>query len=150
MLYFDVWVAGDPSFDRPAFSYQAYRGNLLVDTADIICFGTGETDWMVAPGTWSISKPMFGLLPGDANLDGTVTFADYQILESHFNATPATWGMADFNGDQVVTFADYQILEANFGHSIPEPGTLSLACLGLLGMAWRASGRHWGARRARR
>lgn len=55
-------------------------------------------------------------LPGDANCDGRITFADYQIMEAHFGMTcGATWLMGDFNGDQAVSFADYQELEANFG-----------------------------------
>lgn len=136
-LYFDIWIAGDRNVDRPAFSFQTYRGNMIVDNADVICFGPGETDWMVAPGTWGIRKPMFDLLPGDANLDGSVTFADYQILEANFGDSPAVWGMGNFNGDQSVTFADYQILEANFGHSIPEPATIGMLLLGGLAMLRR-------------
>jgi probable HAF family extracellular repeat protein len=76
-------------------------------------------------------------LPGDANGDGTVSFADYQTLEGNFG-TGTTWAQGDFNGDHAVTFADYQILEANFGKSsVPEPATLSLLILGGLALARR-------------
>jgi photosystem II stability/assembly factor-like uncharacterized protein len=58
-----------------------------------------------------------GLLAGDTNMDGSVTFADYQILEANFGKTWLSWKAGDFNGDQAVSFADYQLLEANFGKS---------------------------------
>ena len=77
-------------------------------------------------------------LPGDANTDATVAFADYQILEANFAAGPGmTWRQGDFNGDGYVTFADYQQLEANFGHSAPEPAGLALLALGGLAMLRR-------------
>jgi hypothetical protein len=71
------------------------------------------------------------LLPGDANRDGKVTFADYLVLESNFGKTGMVWTDADFNGDGTVTFADYLQLEANFGKSAPEPTTLFYALAGL-------------------
>jgi MYXO-CTERM domain-containing protein len=77
-------------------------------------------------------------LPGDANTDATVAFADYQILEANFATGPGmTWSQGDFNGDGYVTFADYQQLEANFGHSAPEPAGLALLALGGLAMLRR-------------
>jgi len=73
----------------------------------------------------------------DANRDGVVNFADYQILVSHFGATQTTWGMGDFNGDQSVSFNDYQILATHFGQHVPEPATLSLLVLGGLALIRR-------------
>lgn len=73
-----------------------------------------------------------GLLPGDSNMDGSVTFADYQILEANFGKKPLSWKAGDFNGDQAVTFADYQLLEANFGKSnLAAPSSLSSEPLAL-------------------
>ncbi len=76
-------------------------------------------------------------LAADANKDGTVNFADYQVLEAHFGLTDQTVDTGDFNGDGLVSFADYQVLEAGFGQSIPEPGTLSLLALGGLALIRR-------------
>ena len=65
-------------------------------------------------------------LLGDANGDGVVNFADYQILEGQFGSSGAGPYAADFNNDNDVDFADYQLLEGNFGAHLPEPATLLL------------------------
>ena len=64
-------------------------------------------------------------MPGDANSDDKVTFADYILLELNFGYS-GSWAQGDFNGDGIVNFKDYIILEANFGKSVPEPATASL------------------------
>ncbi len=75
-------------------------------------------------------------LPGDANGDDKVTFADYILLELNF-AHSGNWAQGDFDGDGMVTFKDYIILEANFGKSVPEPATMSLLILGGLALSRR-------------
>ncbi len=78
-------------------------------------------------------------LPGDANGDNKVTFADYIVLELNFGSTGASWTQGDFNGDGKVDFKDYIILEGNFGKSVPEPGMMSLLFLGGLAALRRRS-----------
>ncbi len=70
-------------------------------------------------------------LPGDANHDGKVTFADYIILELNFGKTNALWTDGDFNGDGRVDFKDYIILEGHFGQIAPEPATFAFLLSGL-------------------
>jgi len=80
---------------------------------------------------------------GDANLNGTVNFADYQILSASFGLTGKGWADGDFDGNGTVNFADFQILSANFGLSggsgqitvVPEPSTLILCGFGVFGLA---------------
>lgn len=72
------------------------------------------------------------LIPGDADGDDDVDFADYQILEAHYGEKMR--GGPDFDYDGDVDFADYQILEAHYGEHLPEPGTLTLMLLGIGGI----------------
>ena len=56
-----------------------------------------------------------GSLPGDADANGTVSFADLLILARNYNATTAmTWSTGDFNGDRRVNFEDLLTLARNY------------------------------------
>jgi hypothetical protein len=83
------------------------------------------------------------VLPGDANTDGVVNFADFQALERGFGDTDANWADGDFNADGVVDAADFLLLHDHFGERfdgltaanatsaspVPEPASLVLvAC----------------------
>jgi hypothetical protein len=77
--------------------------------------------------------------PGDANVDGVVSDADYTIWADNFGAVDATWYMGDFNGDGQVTDGDYTIWADNFNAATatPEPTSLALAVLGAIAAAGR-------------
>ena len=90
-------------------------------------------------------------LPGDADLNGTVEFADFLILARSFGETSGGgWGNGDFDGDQSVTFGDFLLLSMQYGQSfesnqgsgeaplgatqvsgVPEPSTFFLMGLGV-------------------
>lgn len=55
-------------------------------------------------------------VPGDADGNGTVDFADFLILSAHFGTENASRAEGDFDGDGRVQFADFLILSAHFGH----------------------------------
>ncbi len=63
---------------------------------------------------------------GDADLDGTVAFADFLLLSFNFG-DPAGWGEGDFDFNGQVSFADFLILSSRFGETgiaaqtVPEP-----------------------------
>ena len=84
-------------------------------------------------------------LLGDANGDGLVSFADYQIVAGHWLQRGVNV-LGDLNGDGVVNFGDMQLLLTNWGktvstgsfNTVPEPNTGLL--LGLAGIGiWRLS-----------
>jgi hypothetical protein len=109
-------------------------------------------------------------LLGDANLDGLVNGADFNILAANFNQSITGWDQGDFNYDGVVNSADFNELAANFNQgvsgaasagdiaaldtfavanglslptsSVPEPGSASILVMASIGFL--------AARRARR
>ena len=62
------------------------------------------------------------LLPGgDANLDGVVDYADFQILESNYGETGTWWEQGDFNDEGVVNWSDLNILRTNLDPAAVTP-----------------------------
>ena len=90
-------------------------------------------------------------LPGDADLNGSITGADLSLLLSKYNLA-GTWSVGDFNYDSSVTGADLSLLLSNYNQSIPapvaaaavpEPGVFVLLAIGaisLLAYVWRKRG----------
>jgi hypothetical protein len=86
-------------------------------------------------------------IPGDANLDGSVTGADFNILATNFGTAGKSWASADFNGDGSSNSSDFNLLASNFGTSIPagaapgasvpEPSSAALAIVMTLLIARR-------------
>jgi hypothetical protein len=88
-----------------------------------------------------------GLFQGDANRDGSVTGADFNILAFNFGDTPPAggfgWDQGDFNDDGTVTGADFNALAFRFGDpsppapalaGVPEPASVSLIAMGAFGI----------------
>jgi hypothetical protein len=76
-------------------------------------------------------------IPGDANNDGKVNFADLLILAQNYGKSPGqTFDTADFNNDGGVGFDDLLILAQNYGFGtgtvatpVPEPASVSMLAL---------------------
>lgn len=78
------------------------------------------------------------LVPGDANLDGHVNFADFLSLSSNFDRG-AFWYQGDFDGNYQINMVDFHILREHFGRktpvvavSEPVPSVLVFVAAGLL------------------
>jgi hypothetical protein len=68
------------------------------------------------------------MLAGDANLDGTVNFADLLIVAQNFNKTGEDWvgGNFTYNPTGLVNFADLLIVAQNFNQSLASNASVSL------------------------
>lgn len=145
----------NPQFDQLNITGQALLagGNLtlsavqgyspqLGDTVSIVTSAglTGQYDTIsgvqsAGPGisyavTYSGTDVMVTVaLNGDADLNGAVTFADFNTLANNYNgpATGQAWSTGDFNGDGNVAFGDFNILANNFGQSASLSASASAA-----------------------
>ena len=54
-------------------------------------------------------------LPGDADMDGQVSFSDFLILSANFGMSDADQKDGDFTGDGTVDFDDFLFLADQFG-----------------------------------
>ena len=91
------------------------QGGVTLDAADNL-YGTTR---LGGPGGTGTVFKLSPAVPGDANGDGKVDFADLVILARNYGMTNATWSDGDFNGDRTVGFDDLLILARNYGHSLP-------------------------------
>jgi len=86
-----------------------------------------------------VFNQMQSQIPGDANGDGKVDFADLLILAQNYGKMPnETFSDGDFNNDGAVGFDDLLILAQNYGFGttgtaaspVPEPSSLCVLALG--------------------
>ena len=60
-------------------------------------------------------EPQEDPIPGDANTDGTVNFADFLILSRNYGKNEdVAFADGDFNGDGMINFTDFLLLSQNF------------------------------------
>lgn len=109
-----------------------------------------------SPNTWTFLgefRAFAAPLPGDFNLDGQVSLADYDVWKAAFGSTDAA---ADGNRDRVVDAADYTVWRDHLsalsgaaagvgvGEVVPEPTSISGAVFTLLATTilrrWRPTG----------
>ncbi len=73
---------------------------------------------VLASGSQAYDALISLLVPtGDANLDGTVDYADFQALQADYNGVNAYWLQGDFNDDGVVNSQDLNILRQDLNPS---------------------------------
>ncbi len=108
----------------------------LLDTGYDPAAGIDDLTFFFGTADGSFEGPVFPGIPGDANLDGTVDFADFLLVSSTFGM-PGGWGDGDFDDSGAVDFGDFLILSQHFNQSmtpglrppttVPEPSGLFLA-----------------------
>jgi hypothetical protein len=105
--------------------------------------GNGQTRFDSQPYSPNDTLIMY-TLAGDANMDASVTFADFLQLQNHYNQVNTDWEQGDWNYDGSTTFADFLILQNNYNKTmtvgslqqgasgaVPEPTTILLLLIPL-------------------
>ena len=137
-------------------------------------FSTGQIRGATLPAGRTLGYADDGLstvtirvtLAGDANLDGTVDFNDFLVLQNNFGQTGTRFDQGNFNYDGATDFNDFLALQNNFGqsisgervpftsqqvaalaafgqtHAVPEPGMACAIGLAAAGLVRRRSGQN--------
>jgi hypothetical protein len=145
--YIEIVVRG-PSFNRPSTTIRwqgAYNGNGRIAELD-------ESGSLANYDNYAGSVTRTAM-DGDANLDGSIDTADYNIWLSHVGgpSSQATWYNGDWNDDDSVDSSDYghwlNFIGTGSGATttpniagpvgVPEPMSFALMALGTLMFARR-------------
>jgi hypothetical protein len=116
----DFALAYDAATDTATFSYLG-NGGLFSDGHYRATLAAREV--RDAGGTSMLGDQVinFFFLQADANRDGTVDLADFNLLAANFGTTNATFSRGDFNYDGVVDLQDFNILAQRFGTALSAP-----------------------------
>jgi hypothetical protein len=111
-------LAYNPALRQLSVTFPGYPGGVLPDGEYQV---TVKSTGVIGNG----GNPMtadhllnFFALGGDANRDGTVNLADFNILAANFGSSGATFSRGDFNYDGTVNLQDFNILAGRFGQSV--------------------------------
>ena len=138
---------------NPALLPSTFKTSFTVGAADNIVFRFAEyIDGVDPVDTHKLFFAMNGfeltvagqqLIDGDVNGDRVVTLADFEIIRDHFMMSTTQRTEGDLNFDGVVSWEDFRQWKLNVPGgapnvaNVPEPASLAIACLGLLGLAAR-------------
>ena len=90
----------------------------------------------------SVTLDQYYAIPGDANGDGNVDVQDFNVWNSNKFIMGTDWLSGDFNGDGNTDILDFNLWNANKFTSastpaVPEPSSVALLLIGMLGLLRR-------------
>jgi hypothetical protein len=122
--YDDASWAGTPTLDGGVINSSVAAVSTLADGVGVARVGAGPAELDLASfrgvAVSSGDQIIAYTLAGDANLDGTVSLADFNRLRNAFGGSGAfTQGDFDYSGG--VNLNDFNLLRNSFGLSLPGP-----------------------------
>ena len=128
-------LVGEIAGDSNVVSFDL-TGDGQVDQADL-------TEWLAIAGAANLPTGN-SYIVGDANLDGGVDVADFNLWNASRFTGDNLWSGGDFNADGVTDVGDFNLWNANRFtsaadvSSVPEPASVSLMLTSLLMLiGWR-------------
>jgi probable HAF family extracellular repeat protein len=125
----DFALAYDTATNTATFSYTGNASGIngvLPDgnyRATLLAAGITNASGTPMPGDVTLD---FFFLNGDANRDGAVNLADFNVLAANFGQSNRTFSQGDFNYDGIVNLQDFNLLASRFGVSVAPAGTGSI------------------------
>lgn len=132
---------GTPTISAPYFG--EISGTVDALTSVFLRDNAGGTGTQISVDDLRVSTDWSSVVfqPGDANGDGKVDSADFDILAGNFGQTTGlSWSQGDFNGDGIVNALDFNTIATNYGFGVsaaalpgsvvPEPSSLLLLFAG--------------------
>jgi RHS repeat-associated protein len=116
-------LAAIQGYLKTAYNNDTWTGPGITSSnaaADPSLYAVGYTDGNLDAGTPAAPNQIYikNTLAGDANLDGTINFADLLAVSQNFNKTNEDWAHGDFNYDGTVNFADLLLVSQNFNKQL--------------------------------
>jgi hypothetical protein len=148
----------ESSSSNPAPLAYLRGENIGVSLGDAAYVGDPANPPNPGSGFWPYSGPIGAalvrpipdepVLPGDANLDGTVNLIDLATVLTNYDKSSMAWSQGDFDANGTVEFEDLSKVLANFTKTVgasatsikavPEPSTITLLLAGAARLlAWR-------------
>jgi probable HAF family extracellular repeat protein len=110
--------------------------------------GINDSGWICGWGTNPAGQQrpflLKALLPGDANLDGTVNINDLSVVLTNYDKSGMTWAQGDFDANGTVDISDLSKVLTSYDKSVgtaagitavPEPGVMALLTISAAGLA---------------
>jgi hypothetical protein len=101
-----------PGFAGGVLPEARYRATIVAGTVE-----DGSGNALAADADYE-----FTFLRGDANGDGQVNLADFNILAANFGQPNRNFTQGDFNYDGTVNLTDFNLLAARFGQALGPDG----------------------------
>jgi hypothetical protein len=121
----DLFLAYDVATNSATFTYLR-GGGVLPDgnfRATLIAAGVTTPNGQPLPADYVFD---FHFLMGDANHDGRVDLADFNILAANFGQAPRDFTQGDFDYSGNVNLDDFNVLAARFGAVVGPAASVSL------------------------
>lgn len=122
-------IGGGPMIAADSVSYDPSTNTAAYTFVDLFADGYYSATLPAGAVADAAGNPLpadfgsnFFFLTGDANHDGVVNLADFNVLASNFGQSPRDFTQGDFNYDGAVNLADFSLLAARFGVSLVGTG----------------------------